>query len=72
MRKKISKLTVISSIALSVPIISTLVTESTPKRTTGVRTNLTSGNKNNLGSVASLLSVGSTSSSTGGAEKIRT
>lgn len=44
MRKKISKLTVISSIALSVPIIGTLVTESTPKRPTGIRTNPRVGN----------------------------
>lgn len=72
MRKKISRLIVISSMTLSVPIISTLVAESTPKRPAGIRTNLGSGNRNNSGSVASLLSIGSISSSTGGAEKIRT
>ena len=44
MRKKISKLTVVSSIALSVPIIGTLVTESTPKRSIGIRTNPKVGN----------------------------
>lgn len=44
LRKNFSKLTVISSIALSVPIIGTLVTESTPKRPTGIRTNPRVGN----------------------------
>lgn len=72
MRKKISKLTVISSIVLSVPMMTMLVAESTPKRTTGVRTNLTSGNRNKSGSVASLLSVGSTSSLTGGSKQLQT
>lgn len=44
MRKKISKLTVISSIALSVPMMTMLVAESTPKRPTGIRTNPKFGN----------------------------
>lgn len=44
MRKKISKLTVISSIVLSVPMMTMLVAESTPKRPTGIRTNPKFGN----------------------------